>query len=196
MRGHSMLIFVCTVAVLIGLIFVGDAKVGAPKPNKIQQTASHTAPGLKTAHPSAQNPCSSNNLNQLVLVSVTQRHLWACAYQTAVYDSSVITGMDFLAADLTPTGTYHIYAKYQDTYLKGSDSTGSWNDYVYYWEPFLDNQYGQYGFHDATWRSASDFGNISPDSNKASHGCVELPLATAKWLFNWTFIGSTVTIES
>jgi lipoprotein-anchoring transpeptidase ErfK/SrfK len=62
--------------------------------------------------------------------------------------------------------------------------------------PFLENQYGSYGFHDATWRSASDFGNISPDSSDASHGCVELPLATAKWLYSWAAIGTTVTIKS
>ncbi len=104
--------------------------------------------------------------------------------------------MENYPADLTPTGTYHIYAKETDVYLKGSDSTGSWDDYVYYWMPFLDNQYGIYGFHDATWRSANAFGNIDPYSNNASHGCVEMPLATAKWLYGWSSIGTTVTIES
>jgi lipoprotein-anchoring transpeptidase ErfK/SrfK len=104
--------------------------------------------------------------------------------------------MENLPADLTPVGTYHIYAKEINLYLKGSDSTGSWNDYVNYWMPWLDNQYGQYGFHDATWRPDSAFGNISPYSSDASHGCVELPLATAKWLYNWAQIGTTVTVES
>jgi lipoprotein-anchoring transpeptidase ErfK/SrfK len=104
--------------------------------------------------------------------------------------------MDFLAADLTPVGTYHIYAKSTDVYLKGSDSTGSWDDYVNYWMPFLDNQYGSYGFHDATWRPADAFGNISPASADASHGCVECPLVTAKWLYDWSQVGTTVTVES
>jgi lipoprotein-anchoring transpeptidase ErfK/SrfK len=104
--------------------------------------------------------------------------------------------MENLPADLTPTGTYHIYAKQTDTTLTGSDSTGSWNDYVYYWMPFLDNQYGTYGFHDATWRPANAFGNVDPYSSKGSHGCVELPLATSKWLYNWSAVGTTVTINS
>ena len=159
---------------------------------KQKQIASSTTSSTS----SANSPCSSNTLNQLILVSISQRHLWACDSSNVAYDSSVITGMSFLAADLTPTGTYHIYAKETDTHLIGHDSTGSWNDYVYYWMPFLDNQYGQYGFHDATWRQPTDFGNISPDSSNASHGCVECPLATAKWLYNWSVVGTTVTIES
>lgn len=142
------------------------------------------------------NPCADNTLAKLALVSITQRHMWACEKTSVVYGSNVVTGMENLAADRTPTGTYHVYAKETNLYLNGSDSTGSWHDYVYYWMPFLQNQYGSYGFHDATWRPDNAFGNISPYSSNASHGCVELPLATAKWLFNWVSIGTTVTIEA
>jgi lipoprotein-anchoring transpeptidase ErfK/SrfK len=140
--------------------------------------------------------CSPNTINQLVIVSISQRHLWACNTYTQVYDSAVVTGMQNLPADLTPTGTYKVHAKQTNLYLNGSDSTGAWHDYVNYWMPFLSNQYGTYGFHDATWRAASDFGTISPDSPDASHGCVELPLDTAKWLYGWITVGATVTINS
>lgn len=161
----------------------------------------HTSPPVTTplaqaVTPPATNNCAGNTLNELILVSISQRHLWACQQSTQVYDSPVVTGISYLAADLTPTGTYQIYAKETDQHLIGSDTTGSWNDFVYYWMPFLRNQYGSYGLHDATWRAASDFGNISPDSPDASHGCVELPLATAKWLYNWVYVGTTVTIEN
>jgi lipoprotein-anchoring transpeptidase ErfK/SrfK len=122
--------------------------------------------------------------------------MWACDGTTKAYNSAVITGMENLPADLTPTGTYHIYAKETNRYLNGSDSTGSWHDYVYYWMPFLDNQYGVYGFHDATWRPGNAFGNISSYSSNASHGCVEMPLVAARWLYNWSTIGTTVTIQS
>lgn len=140
--------------------------------------------------------CADNSLDKLIIVSVKERHLWACQYHKVVYDSPVVTGMEFLPADLTPRGTYHIYAKQTDTTLTGSDSTGSWSDPVSYWMPFLTNQYGAYGFHDATWRSNSDFGNIDPNSKDASHGCVEMPLAAIKWLYNWAPVGTTVTIKS
>lgn len=139
--------------------------------------------------------CSANSLDKAIIVSVKERHLWACQLHKVVYDTPVVTGMEFLPADLTPRGTYHIYAKQTNVTLTGTDSTGSWNDPVHYWMPFLQNQHGTYGFHDATWRKNSDFGNISPNSKNASHGCVELPLNASHWLYDWAPIGTTVTVK-
>ncbi|HEY5152385.1 MAG TPA: L,D-transpeptidase, partial [Candidatus Saccharimonadales bacterium] len=154
-----------------------------------------TVPAAAAVAP-VTNHCAGNTADQLVSVSIGQRHLWACQGGKAVYDSPVVTGIQYLAADLTPTGTYHIYDKQTDLTLTGSDTTGSWSDPVSYWMPFLHNQYGTYGFHDASWRADSDFGNISPNSADASHGCVELPLATAAWLYNWASVGTAVAIEN
>jgi lipoprotein-anchoring transpeptidase ErfK/SrfK len=154
-------------------------------------------PAVPAASPQAQQSpsvCAAATETKVVYVSVGKRHMWACNGTTQAYDSPVVTGMENLAADLTPRGTYHIYGKQTDLYLNGSDSTGSWHDYVYYWMPFLSNQYGVYGFHDATWRKPNDFGNIDPNSNDASHGCVELPLETAKWLYGWAPVGTSVII--
>jgi lipoprotein-anchoring transpeptidase ErfK/SrfK len=198
--------------VLAILLCIGGGAAFAFKPTHIvTQKYIKTAPAtfnlkkttptpLSAAAPAAAttavNNCAGNSLNQLILVSISQRHLWACQGTQELYNSSVVTGIEYLVADTTPVGTYHIYGKYTGTSLKGCDTTGCWNDFVNYWMPFLHNQYGSYGLHDATWRSPSDFGNISPDSADASHGCVELPLATAQWLYNWSAIGTTVTIES
>ncbi|HEY1645867.1 MAG TPA: L,D-transpeptidase [Candidatus Saccharimonadales bacterium] len=187
------------------VLIVGIGSVVYADTHHSDKTPANTTSDIKVAssgQPSSTaattpvNPCSSNDLDQLILVSISQRHLWACSSTTVSYSSPAVTGMEFLAADLTPTGTYHIYAKETDVHLIGHDSTGSWDDFVNYWMPFLDNQYGAYGFHDATWRPANAFGNISPDSSNASHGCVECPLATAAWLYNWAPVGTTVTIES
>lgn len=185
-----------------GLVY-GGLKVHDKPAKMVQQTTAaavttKSAPKKPVMVPSrvASSPCSGNKLSKLALVSISKRHFWACEGGTVAYDSAVVTGMEKLAADLTPTGTYHIYGKYNDLYLNGHDSTGSWHDYVYNWMPFLHNQYGSYGFHDATWRKADAFGNISPYSDQASHGCVEMPLAAADWLFKWAPVGTTVTIES
>jgi|GEM_PF-350344 hypothetical protein len=201
------LLFVLLLAIVAGVLFQtyghkNVAKIGqASKSTKSHVTT--TTPVIKPtpapvapADAAPTNYCAGNTLDELVLVSISMRHMWACQQSTTVYDSAVVTGISYLAADLTPTGTYHIYAKETDQHLIGSDSTGSWDDFVYYWMPFLHNQYGSYGFHDATWRAPDAFGNISPDSPDASHGCVEMPLATAKWLYNWAYVGTTVTIES
>ena len=40
----------------------------------------------------ATNYCAGNTLDQLALVSISQRHMWACDGSKTVYDSPVITG--------------------------------------------------------------------------------------------------------
>jgi lipoprotein-anchoring transpeptidase ErfK/SrfK len=196
-KAKALLVLVLVAA--IGFVIYKNYFQGTT--NNTKTTESSDAKTVKSPAPTIKQPtvvsvCASNTLSQLVVVSISKRHMWACGGSSQMYDSPVVTGMENLAADLTPTGTYHIYAKETDIYLKGSDSTGSWDDFVNYWMPFLNNQYGTYGFHDATWRPSNAFGNISPYSSNASHGCVEMPLATAKWLYGWSTIGTTVEIQS
>ena len=148
------------------------------------------------AAPAAVNVCAGNQLSQLILVKISARHLWACDYSNQVYSSPVVTGDEQYDDTLTPPGTYHIYAKQTNRTLTGSSELGNWDVFVHYWMPFLYNQYGAYGLHDATWRPNNAFGKISQYSSNASNGCVELPLATAQWLYNWSVVGTTVTIES
>lgn len=150
----------------------------------------------KPAEAKKVNRCEGNTVEKLIKISVEARHLWTCEGTKVVRSTPVITGLRGHAETETPVGTYKIYAKAANTTLKGQDSRGAWNYPVHYWMPFLDNQHGTYGFHDATWRPANEFGNISPDSDKASHGCVELPLAVQKWLYDWAPVGTTVTVES
>lgn len=196
---------VILLALLIGIGFFAKADADMHGNASLSSNSSSTLPvsintlTSNSSGPSSQpstNPCATNTLSQLILVSISQRHLWACDLTTVEYSSPVVTGMEFLAADLTPPGTYHILDKETDVRLSGGDSTGNWNDYVYYWMPFLDNQYGAYGFHDATWRPGDAFGDINDNSDDASHGCIECPLATAAWLYSWAKVGTTVTIQS
>jgi lipoprotein-anchoring transpeptidase ErfK/SrfK len=205
-RGKLLLLLLMAVAVGLLVRHYGHTNVAKlSQTTRPAATSTHKQPvaapapapvAPAAAAPAATNNCTGNTLEEQIVISISQRHLWACNKSSQVYDSPVVTGISYLAADLTPTGTYHIYAKETDQHLAGSDSTGSWDDFVYYWMPFLHNQYGNYGFHDATWRSPSDFGNISANSLNASHGCIELPIATAKWLYNWSYVGTTVTIQS
>jgi hypothetical protein len=143
------------------------------------------------------NQCAANGYDKFIKISVSKRHLWACEGQKTVRDSAVITGIEKYDSTRTPVGTYKIYAKQADTVLTGTDEVGSWRMPVDYWMPFLDNQYGTYGFHDATWRKDSEFGNTDPyDSEKASHGCVELPLGEMKWLYEWAPAGTQLAVEA
>ncbi|MEO7617644.1 MAG: L,D-transpeptidase, partial [Candidatus Saccharibacteria bacterium] len=57
------------------------------------------------------------------------------------------------------------------------------------WMPF----HGGYGLHDAIWRKGR-FGG-QDYIRGGSHGCVNLPDATAEWLYNWSVVGTPVYIH-
>lgn len=197
-HGHAMvgLVFV----MVVGLGAVIGFRSGSSTPPLTKSSESNVASsGQKKSAigaPPATNQCANNSLDKYIKISVSQRHLWACQGHKISYDSPVITGIESHEETITPVGTYKIYAKTTDTTLRGSDSTGAWNDPVSYWMPFLDNQHGTYGFHDATWRNDKEFGRVDPNSEQASHGCVELPLSASKWLYDWSSVGTTVSVES
>ncbi len=170
-------------------------QVGAANNIQVQNlgaTVAATTAALQKAAPASfaltavpPTVCSANTKSQLILVNITQQHLWACQGPDQVYDSAVTTGA-YATGDITPTGTWHIYAKERDTHLIGP----TWNDFVNYWMPF----YSDYGFHDATWQTFPFGGPEYP--TQGSHGCVHLPLAAMAWLYNWSSIGTTVTVSA
>ncbi|MGD0284255.1 MAG: L,D-transpeptidase [Candidatus Saccharimonadales bacterium] len=199
-QHRKPLIFIILLLILVVTIWYFSTILNPASTKNISQSTTSPASNTQKVNVSkpivVSNVCSDNVINQNIVVSIGQRHLWACNKNEQVFNTAVITGYTGIPSDVTPVGTYEIYAKQTDRYLSGTDGVSSWNDYVYYWMPFLNNEYGTYGLHDATWRTSADFGNISPSSSQASHGCVELPLTAAAWLFNWASIGTTVTIQA
>jgi lipoprotein-anchoring transpeptidase ErfK/SrfK len=185
---------------LLGLILLAGGLIFAVSHHYAARPSQPVRKAAPSVHRAPVQPavtqCTPNKLSQIVFVSVSQRKLWACGGSKLLYQSPVVTGYEGDPSDATPLGTYQIFTKESNVTLTGSDNLGSWSDPVSYWMPFLFNQYGAYGFHDATWRADSAFGNIDPASPSASHGCVELPLPTAKWLYSWIQDGTSVTIES
>lgn len=142
------------------------------------------------------NYCQDNNQAKKIITVIDTQTLYACSYNELAYKSLVTTGYTQYPNDITPLGTYTIFSKQTNLDLTGNDGHTSWNDPVKYWMEFLSNQYGQYGLHDASWLPANLFGhvNINTNYNQSSKGCIELPNATAKWLYNWTQIGTQVEI--
>jgi lipoprotein-anchoring transpeptidase ErfK/SrfK len=195
-RGRLLLLAFAALIIIIGISRLVDNGSPASTNNTPNSPASHAV--TAQAAQAAKNECAGNKLNKLIMVDITAQHVWACQAGKSAYDAPVITGIEKFDSTRTPAGTYHIYAKTTNTTLTGSDETGSWSDPVSYWMPFLDNQYGTYGFHDATWRKDSQFGTVNPyaDNADASHGCVELPLSASKWLYNWAEVGTTVTVKA
>ena len=100
------------------------------------------------------------------------------------YEEDVIVNSFLISSGLinTPTlaGQYSIYAKYETTVMTGPG---------YYLPdvPFTMYYYKGYGIHAATWHN--NFGT------PMSHGCINMRLEDAQWMFNWASIGTLVNIH-
>ena len=81
----------------------------------------------------------------------------------------------------TPPGIFALTYKQRDAGLKGEGYASP----VKFWMPFN----GGIGFHDASWRSS--FGG-SIYKTGGSHGCVNMPYAAAKELFENVYAGMPV----
>lgn len=82
----------------------------------------------------------------------------------------------------TPTypGIYAIQRKYSQDRMRGDDYDIPNVPHVLYFDR-------GYALHGADWHN--NFGT------PMSHGCVNLPLGNAEWLFDWAKIGTTVIIH-
>ncbi|MFH1576536.1 MAG: L,D-transpeptidase [Candidatus Margulisiibacteriota bacterium] len=87
----------------------------------------------------------------------------------------------------TPRGKHRIRIKQRNRYIDGHRYGEKYRFWVNYWMLF----YGEAGLHDATWRKSFW---INPDYN-GSHGCINLPLATAKFIYDYSKIGTPVYIR-
>lgn len=199
LRKHGLVIAVVVAGLFAGVSAVGMRDDSAPIASQQPTEPTSKVAGVATTpEPVAkQSPCATNPLGKQIFVSIKDRKLWACEGTKEVHKTAVITGKEKYASTETPEGVYKIYAKATKTRLTGSDETGSWDRPVDYWMPFLDNVHGTYGFHDATWRPTEEFGTIDPfTSENGSHGCVELPHASQKWLYEWAPVGTQLTIKA
>ncbi|MCQ4636364.1 L,D-transpeptidase/peptidoglycan binding protein [Anaerovorax odorimutans] len=115
--------------------------------------------------------------NTYVEVSLAEQHLWYFKDGKEIVNCPVVTG-NVLSGYNTPAGTFSLTYKQRGATLKGNNADGtSYSSPVSYWMPF----YGNYGMHDAPWRGA--FGG-SIYRGSGSHGCVNMPVASAKKLFS------------
>jgi lipoprotein-anchoring transpeptidase ErfK/SrfK len=85
---------------------------------------------------------------------------------------------------LTVTGEFEVYIRYQS-----QDMNGYRLGYDYYLEdvPYVMYFYKDFALHGTYWHN--NFGT------PMSHGCVNLTIAGAQWLFNWSGYGTMVNIH-
>lgn len=123
---------------------------------------------------------------KMITVDLGSQKLTAWDQGKIVYETKVSTGMN-----LTPTvkGSFKIYSKtplqdmrgaspYKNIYPTGKYLVKNVPHVMYFFEG--------YAIHGAYWHN--NFGRV------ASHGCVNVPLKAAEWLYNFAPIGTRVEV--
>lgn len=119
-------------------------------------------------------------------VSLSSQHLWFYQDGDLVLESDVVTGLPY-GDRATPEGVYRIWHKERDATL--TSQTYGYESHVSYWMPIT---WTGIGLHDASWRGS--FGGSIYLSN-GSHGCVNLPVDTARAIFEADTLDMPVIIH-
>ncbi len=133
------------------------------------------------AKPAAPTPASRGG--KYIIVDVGDQWLYAYEGDTIVYDAPVSTGRDGFN---TPIGTFAVYAKLPLQTMEGT--LGG----EYYRVPDVPNVMyvmGGVAIHGTYWHNR--FGTGA----RLSHGCINVGLTQAAWLYAWAPMGTPVTVR-
>lgn len=114
-----------------------------------------------------------------VEVDLTNQHLYLYSEGNIVLETDFVSGN--MTKSPTPSGIFGLTYKTRNAVLRGD----TYETPVSYWMPF----YGNYGMHDANWRSR--FGGTIYLTG-GSHGCVNLPPAKAAQIYEYMETGFPV----
>ena len=116
--------------------------------------------------------------NTYIEVDLTAQHLWYYADGKLKYECDIVSGQTSSAARTTLPGVYKVWHKLRDYKMKGSNEDGEeWESECSYWTRVA---IVGVGLHDAQWRGY--FGGEIYKYN-GSHGCINMPLEGAKYVY-------------
>jgi len=119
-----------------------------------------------------------------IVISISQQSLWAYEDGVIVASTLVSTGVGSVPETVTPTGYFSVLTKYVTDTMDGTIGGEDYNVPDVPWVMYFDNSGN--AIHGAYWHN--NFGT------PMSHGCVNLPLDVAEFLFDWAPEGTPVTI--
>lgn len=105
---------------------------------------------------------------------------------TAVLSAPMVAGAPQYG---NPTGQWSVYAKVPSQTMRGGNSDGS--RYETPNVPWILYYNGGYALHGAYWRS--QFGYDA--GSGGSHGCINLPVDSAKSFYDWADVGDVVVVH-
>lgn len=144
------------------------------------------------------NPNAKSEINDnYIEVDLNAQMVYLFLNGKQVLATDTITGRAALKGQATPTGFHTILYKTTKTHLKGNMPDGTLYDVpVDYWMPLL--SYGgvitQVGLHDADYKSQYFAIKDAYTTTLGSNGCLNLPLAAAKTIYENVYEGFPVMI--
>lgn len=89
----------------------------------------------------------------------------------------------------TVTGSYEIYLRFEQQDMTNGAYYPKGHPKYYYNPdvPWVQYFHRGFGFHGAPWRDSFGY--------SGSHGCINMPVAEAKWLYNWADMGTRVEVH-
>ncbi len=128
-----------------------------------------------------QSPDGSNGTSRWIDVNLSEQSL-------AVYDDYQLVFATMIASGLDPfwtrPGLFQIKVKKESETMRNNDPS----DFYYLedvpWTMYFD---GPRALHGAYWRTCFGY--------PQSHGCVNLSVGDAHWLFNWARVGDWVYVH-
>lgn len=181
--------------VLPGRAAAAPAASAAPKPAARPAAKPVTAPVREAARPveatqpapakpsdsasvvtGGAPPANAPTTGRWIHVALGKQRLTAYDGTTPVYSTLISSG---LARTPTLTGSFKVYTKIRSQRMSGPGYSLPNVPHVMY---FI----GGYAIHGAYWHN--NFGR------PMSHGCVNVPLPSAKWLYEWASVGTPVVV--
>ena len=150
-----------------------------PEPEPIVEEVVPVAPVIGVEGPGQQQGGYKE-----IVVSISAQAVWAYENGQLVQFSYVSTGTSDVPETVTPIGYHQVLTKYDVQTMEGTISD------EYYRVPDVPNvmYFDNLGnaLHGAYWHN--NFGT------PMSHGCINLPLDVAAWMYGWAEIGTGVTV--
>ena len=125
--------------------------------------------------------------NTYVEIDIAAQHMWFYKDGKIAKEFDIVSGYLYDKNRYTREGVYKVWSKQSPSRLKGA----GWDVKVSYWTNF--SLYGA-GFHDASWQYGVFGGNKYKTSGGGSHGCINMSLEGAKYVYENVPINTPVFV--
>jgi hypothetical protein len=163
---------------------VKTAKIAQPEDVPVYDEELFVEPAGVGGYDLGSGPGPQQGGYKEIVVSISTESMWAYEDGDLVISSLVSTGIGDVPETVTPLGDWAIWEKLDSQTMEGTISGQYYRvpdvPYVMYFDDRGDALHGTY------WHN--NFGN------PMSHGCVNLPMDVAAFLYDWADVGTPVTI--